>query len=87
MALFSLYYCSRWPRHAASAAARNRSPDFREPMKFHTKMNTHSNLSSRISRALGATAILCCAVLCAVPSMAEDAYIESDGSQFINTGY
>ncbi len=56
-------------------------------MKFHTKMNTHSNLSSRISRALGATAILCCAVLCAVPSMAEDAYIESDGSQFINTGY
>lgn len=50
-------------------------------------MNTYSNLSSRISRALGASAVLCCGVLGAVPSIAEDAYIESDGSQFINTGY
>lgn len=52
-------------------------------------MNTHSNLSSRSSRALGATAALCCGIFAAVSTaaLAADAYIESDGTQFINTGY
>ncbi len=52
-------------------------------------MNTHSNLSSRISRAPGATAALYCGIFAAVSTaaLAADAYIESDGTQFINTGY
>ncbi len=52
-------------------------------------MNTHSNLPSRISRAPGATAALCCGIFAAVSpaALADPGYIESDGSQFINTGY
>lgn len=49
-------------------------------------MNSHSHFSLCTSRAL--CAALCCAMLGAASSVpAADAYIESDGTQFINTGY
>lgn len=49
---------------------------------------SQSLLHSHFQLPIRASAVLCCAILGAIPSaLAADAYIESDGTQFINTGY